>query len=67
MRLFPGVNKEVIITRGAAMRKLLGWLLVLGIATAIVPFLSGCVRKPAQGKLQIMFSGNMRGSAEPCG
>jgi hypothetical protein len=49
------------------MRKLVGWLFVLGVAAALIPFTSGCVRKPAHGKLQIMFSGNMRGNAEPCG
>ena len=27
----------------------------------------GCSRQPAQGKLQVMFSGNIRGNVSPCG
>jgi len=49
------------------MQRFLRWLLVLGIIMAMIPVLAGCARKPAQGKLQILFSGNMRGNAEPCG
>jgi hypothetical protein len=58
---------EMVPIKGAAMRKLLGWLFAIGIMAALLPLFSGCARKPAQGKLQIMFSGNFRGNAEPCG
>ncbi len=27
----------------------------------------GCSRGPAKGKLQIMYSGNIRGNVSPCG
>jgi hypothetical protein len=50
------------------MRRISGWLLILGLIVAIVPFYYvGCARRPAEGKLQILFSGNMRGNPEPCG
>ena len=29
--------------------------------------LQGCSNGPANGKLQIMFSGNIRGNVSPCG
>ncbi|MBU0509917.1 hypothetical protein KKH27_13930 [bacterium] len=28
---------------------------------------AGCSRGPAEGKLQIMYSGNIRGAVAPCG
>jgi len=28
---------------------------------------AGCGRGPAEGKLQIMYSGNIRGNVAPCG
>ena len=49
------------------MRAFIEWLLVLGLVAVLIPFQTGCTRKPAEGKLQIMFSGNMQGNAEPCG
>ncbi len=33
------------------------------LAVALV----GCSRQPAHGKLQIMYSGNIRGNVVPCG
>jgi len=29
--------------------------------------LTGCSSAPADGKLQVMFSGNIRGNVAPCG
>jgi hypothetical protein len=49
------------------MRRVSGWLLILGLIAAIIPFYTGCARRPAEGKLQVFFSGNMRGNPEPCG
>jgi hypothetical protein len=39
-------------------------LCVSGIAGFL---LTGCSSAPAEGKLQIMFSGNIRGNVAPCG
>jgi hypothetical protein len=36
------------------------------IALLAVAFV-GCSRQPALGKLQIMYSGNIRGNVVPCG
>jgi hypothetical protein len=36
------------------------------LAFAALPF-SSCTRAPAEGRLQIMYSGNLRGNAAPCG
>ncbi|MFZ5432463.1 MAG: hypothetical protein ACOZB3_01695 [Calditrichota bacterium] len=44
--------------------RLMGMILIAA-ATAIM--LSGCERSPAKGKLQIMYSGNLRGNYKPCG
>lgn len=37
---------------------------LVGLAAVIG---AGCARGPAQGKLQIMYSGNIRGNVAPCG
>ncbi|MDD5087669.1 MAG: hypothetical protein PHI18_02570, partial [bacterium] len=37
------------------------------LAVAAVFLWQGCSRAPAQGKLQVMYSGNLRGSYKPCG
>ncbi|NUO19574.1 hypothetical protein HUU59_09025 [bacterium] len=50
------------------MRKLSVLLTVL--TAAVFGFgwvLTGCSSAPAQGKLQIMYSGNIRGNVAPCG
>jgi 2',3'-cyclic-nucleotide 2'-phosphodiesterase (5'-nucleotidase family) len=40
-------------------------LLLVVVASLLV--LNGCERAAAQGKLQIMFSGNIKGNVKPCG
>jgi hypothetical protein len=43
------------------------WILMavmLGLAAVVG---TGCQRAKATGKLQIMFSGNIRGNVAPCG
>ena len=49
------------------MRRFFGWFMILGLVVTVLPFNMGCVRKPAHGKLQILFSGNMLGNPKPCG
>ncbi|MBK8131195.1 MAG: hypothetical protein IPK53_20520 [bacterium] len=50
------------------MRKMTALLTAL---TALVltfgSLLTGCSSAPAEGKLQVMFSGNIRGNVAPCG
>lgn len=49
------------------MQKRLLVILALVLATGAV-FYTGCgTRAKAQGKLQIMYSGNIRGNVSPCG
>jgi 2',3'-cyclic-nucleotide 2'-phosphodiesterase (5'-nucleotidase family) len=53
--------------KGIVMRKfwiMLGAAALLLIAAA---FLASCGRAEAQGKLQVFYSGNVRGSVAPCG
>lgn len=49
------------------MRKLT--ILVTALMTALLGsyVLTGCSTAPAEGKLQIMYSGNIRGNVAPCG
>lgn len=50
------------------MRKLT--VLLSALVTVLFAFgwvLTGCSAKPAEGKLQIMYSGNIRGNVAPCG
>jgi len=48
------------------MRKSLTILLVVLLATGAVLY-TGCQRAKASGKLQIMYSGNIKGNVSPCG
>jgi hypothetical protein len=47
-------------------RLLIMAVVVLGLSTMMLTS-TGCSREKAHGKLQIMFSGNIRGNASPCG
>lgn len=50
------------------MRKLT--VLLAAMTAVVVAFgwmLTGCSSAPADGKLQVMFSGNIRGNVAPCG
>jgi hypothetical protein len=47
-------------------KRLVAVLLVVLIAGGAVG-ISGCQRAKAAGKLQIMYSGNIRGNVSPCG
>jgi hypothetical protein len=49
------------------MQKRLIALLVLTLVVAGMAVNTGCQRAKASGKLQIMYSGNIRGNAVPCG
>lgn len=44
-------------------------ILVTALITALLGgyVLTGCSTAPAEGKLQIMYSGNIRGNVAPCG
>jgi len=53
--------------RGKAMQKRLIALLVVVAGIAAMVITSGCERAKAAGKLQIMYSGNIRGNVAPCG
>jgi hypothetical protein len=72
--LFPRIKTESLygrgisfITRGKAMQRRLVALLIVVVAVAGVFATSGCERAKASGKLQIMYSGNIRGNVAPCG
>ncbi len=42
--------------------------MLLALALVLSGLLSiGCSRAPAQGKLQVMYSGNIKGNVAPCG
>jgi len=50
------------------MRKLT--VLLTALTAAVFAFgwvLTGCSVAPAEGKLQVMYSGNIRGNVAPCG
>ncbi|MCB1061261.1 MAG: hypothetical protein KDB65_13650 [Calditrichaeota bacterium] len=50
------------------MRKLT--VLLSALVAVVMSFgwvLTGCSVKPADGKLQVMYSGNIRGNVAPCG
>ena len=43
-------------------------IFVLALLVILSGFLVlGCSKAPAQGKLQVMFSGNIKGNVAPCG
>ncbi|MCB9367402.1 MAG: hypothetical protein H6506_01815 [Calditrichaeota bacterium] len=44
-------------------------ILMTVLLTAVLGglFTTGCSVAPAEGKLQIMYSGNIRGNVAPCG
>jgi len=55
-------------TINQTMRKLT--VLLAALTAAVFAFgwvLTGCSSAPADGKLQVMFSGNIRGNVAPCG
>jgi hypothetical protein len=47
-------------------RRLIALLVVVTALTGVF-FTTGCERAKANGKLQIMYSGNIRGNVSPCG
>jgi hypothetical protein len=47
-------------------KRLIALLLVILVASGAVMY-TGCQRAKAAGKLQIMYSGNIRGNVSPCG
>jgi hypothetical protein len=49
------------------MQKSLLVLLALVLFATSAVISTGCQRAPAAGKLQIMYSGNIRGNVSPCG
>jgi len=49
------------------MQKRLIALLAVVVVIAAMFVTSGCERAKATGKLQIMYSGNIRGNVAPCG
>jgi hypothetical protein len=49
------------------MQKRLIAVLVVVMAALGVFITTGCERAKASGKLQIMYSGNIRGNVSPCG
>ena len=48
------------------MQKRAMWALIALMAASTV-FYAGCQRAKASGKLQIMYSGNIKGNISPCG
>lgn len=48
------------------MQKRATWTLIALMAVVTV-FSAGCQRAKATGKLQIMYSGNIKGNVSPCG
>ena len=48
------------------MQKRAMWML-LAVMAASAMIISGCQRAKASGKLQIMYSGNIKGNVSPCG
>lgn len=49
------------------MLKRLIAVLVVVLAVTGMLVINGCERAKASGKLQIMYSGNIRGNVSPCG
>jgi hypothetical protein len=49
------------------MQRRLIAILIVVVAVAGVLLVNGCERAKASGKLQIMYSGNIRGNVSPCG
>ncbi|HEY3295032.1 MAG TPA: hypothetical protein VGL38_06320 [bacterium] len=49
------------------MQKRLIAVLAVVVAMTGMFITNGCERAKAQGKLQIMYSGNIRGNVVPCG
>lgn len=50
------------------MLKKLTYVMILALAIPLVTVVyQGCSRAEAKGKLQIMYSGNIRGNVSPCG
>lgn len=48
------------------MQKRAMWVLFALMAASAVLY-TGCQRAKASGKLQIMYSGNIKGNVSPCG
>lgn len=48
------------------MQKRMVWLLLSLMAVSML-LVTGCQRGQASGKLQIMYSGNIKGNVSPCG
>lgn len=49
---------------GLSKRTLLG---VVSLAAVMLVIAAGCSVSPAEGKLQVLYSGNLRGNVSPCG
>ncbi len=49
------------------MLKRLMAVLIVVVAVAGMLVTNGCERAKASGKLQVMYSGNIRGNVAPCG
>jgi hypothetical protein len=67
-RLFLFAPNNSQKTKNQTMRKLT--VLLSAMMAAVLAFgwvLTGCSSAPADGKLQIMYSGNIRGNVAPCG
>ncbi len=60
-------NKEIEKREGRVMRKLVLFSVLLVAASSTMLWISGCGRAEAKGKLQIIYTGNIRGSVAPCG
>jgi hypothetical protein len=58
---------SLITERGRAMQKVLLAVLAVVIVIGGMMTLTSCQRAKAAGKLQIMYSGNIRGNVSPCG
>ena len=56
-----------MVDQNGSMRKLTILLMTLMAAMLGGQLLTGCGVSPAEGKLQVMFSGNIRGNVAPCG
>jgi hypothetical protein len=53
---------------GKLMRRSLAIALMVVLSlSAMAVMITGCGRGKASGKLQIMYSGNIRGNVVPCG
>jgi hypothetical protein len=58
---------RLFTTRGMAMQKKTIVVALVMLIAAGMLVNAGCSRPKASGKLQIMFSGNIRGNVSPCG